>query len=149
MTIIKPECFNQLTATSLNNSWHSNPYCDDVYFNIFLVDESESEDDSSEDEKKRKKPKKSSKKKKRKTHHKSKKRLVIYNCVRIAVYSSHVGPNFLARVMYFTKLGLKIAQSRSSLFDFTCHFGPKIVALMYLFKMSTSRMNFQGPCLWQ
>ena len=108
MTTIKPECFNQLTATNLNNFWHSNPYCDDVYFNIFLVDESESEDDSSEDEKKRKKPKKSSKKKKRKTHHKSKKRLVICNCVRIAVYSSHVGLNFLAHVMYIVFYKIRI-----------------------------------------
>lgn len=79
-----------------------------MYFNTFFLGESESEGDSSEDEKKRNKPKKSRKKKKIKSRHKSKKRLVIIrNCVRIEVYSSQVGQNFLARVMYFTKLGLK------------------------------------------
>ena len=48
--------------------------------------------------------------------------------------------NFLARhVMYFTTLGLKNCSLKSaSLFDFTCHFEPNFVALMYLFKMYTS-----------
>lgn len=132
-----------------------------MYFNTFFLGESESEGDSSEDEKKRKKPKKSRKKKKRKSRHKSKKRLVIIcNCVRIELYSSQVGQNFLAHVMYFTKLGLKKLLIEVLFIWFYMPLWTKLCSLD-VFIEDTYNVHFfnefwrlillpvTSPCLWQ